>query len=108
LFSVSLRMSPKGGLDHVMVSKSLLTLSFSTSFSSSTTLFVRFSILFPWSIMISTSYSVPNCFNISGSSFGPSFFSITAIFCLTYHTYQFWIFIAAPSGVGTNSLSKVK
>jgi hypothetical protein len=52
LFSVSLRMSPNGGLDHVMVSKSLLTLSFSISFSSSTTLFVRFSILFLWSIMI--------------------------------------------------------
>ena len=33
LFSVSLRMSPKGGLDHVMGSKSLLTLSFSISFS---------------------------------------------------------------------------
>jgi endonuclease/exonuclease/phosphatase family metal-dependent hydrolase len=39
LFSVSLRMSPKGRLDHIMVSKSLLTLSFSISFSSSTTLF---------------------------------------------------------------------
>jgi hypothetical protein len=37
---------------NVMVSKSLLTLSFSISFSSSTTLFVSFSILFPWSIMI--------------------------------------------------------
>ncbi|ADI64821.1 hypothetical protein Aazo_3049 ['Nostoc azollae' 0708] len=35
-----------------MVSKSLLTLSFSICFSSSTTLFVRFSILFTWSIMI--------------------------------------------------------
>jgi hypothetical protein len=46
LFSVFLRMSPDGGLDHVMVSKSLLTLSFSICFSSSTTLFVRFSILF--------------------------------------------------------------
>ena len=45
LFSVFLRMSPKGGVDHVMVSKSLLTLSFSISFSSSTTLFLRFSIL---------------------------------------------------------------
>ena len=52
LFSVSLRMSPDGGLDHVMVSKSLLTLSFSISFSSSTTLFVSFSILSLWSIMI--------------------------------------------------------
>ena len=39
LFSVFFRMSPKGGFDHVMVSKSLLTLSFSISFSSSTTLF---------------------------------------------------------------------
>ena len=37
---------------NVMVSKSLLTLSFSICFSSSTTLFVRFSILFTWSIMI--------------------------------------------------------
>jgi hypothetical protein len=46
LFSVSLKVSPKGGLDHVMVSKSLLTSSFSMSFSSSTTLFVRFSLLF--------------------------------------------------------------
>jgi hypothetical protein len=46
-FSLFLRMSPDGGLDHVMVSKSLLTLSFSISFSSSTTLFLRFSILFP-------------------------------------------------------------
>ena len=45
LFSVFLRMSPKGGVDHVMVSKSLLTLSFSISFSSSSTLFLRFSIL---------------------------------------------------------------
>ena len=89
LFSVSLRMSPKGALDHVMVSKSLLTLSFSISFSSSTTLFLRFSILFPWSIMISTSCSVPNCFNIFQSSFGGSFFSITAIFSLTYHTCQY-------------------
>ena len=89
LFSLFLRMSPKGGWDHVMVSKSLLTLSFSISFSSSTTLFVRFSILFPWSIMISTSCSVPNCFNISQSSFGGSFFSITAIFCLSYHTCQY-------------------
>ena len=89
LFSVFLRMSPKGGLDHVMVSKSLLTLSFSISFSGSTTLFVRFSILFPWSIMISTSSSVPNCFNISLSSFGGSLFSITAIFCLSYHTCQY-------------------
>ena len=89
LFSVSLRMYPDGGLDHVMVSKSLLTLSFSISFSSSTTLFVRFSILFPWSIMISTSCSVANYFNKSLSSFGPSFFSITAIFCLTYHTCQY-------------------
>ena len=52
LFSVFLRMSPKGGLDHVMVSKSLLTLSCSISFSSSTTLFLSFSILLPWSIMI--------------------------------------------------------
>ena len=52
LFSVSLRMSPDGALDHVMVSKSLLTLSLSISFSSSTTLFVSFSILFLWSIMI--------------------------------------------------------
>ena len=47
LFSVFWRMSPDGDLDHVMVSKSLLTLSFSISFSSSTTLFVRFSILCP-------------------------------------------------------------
>jgi hypothetical protein len=39
LFSLFLRMSPKGGLDNVMVSKSLLTLSVSISFSSSTTLF---------------------------------------------------------------------
>jgi hypothetical protein len=46
LFWVFLRISPKGGLDHVMVSKSLLTSSFSMSFSSSTTLFVRFSLLF--------------------------------------------------------------
>jgi hypothetical protein len=45
LFSVFLKMSPDGGLDNVMVSKSLLTLSFSISFSSSTTLFLRFSIL---------------------------------------------------------------
>jgi hypothetical protein len=89
LFSVFWRMSPHGGLDHVMVSKSLLTLSFSICFSSSTTLFVRFSILFPWSIMISTSCSVPNCFNISGSSFGGSLFSITAIFSLSYHTCQY-------------------
>ena len=89
LFSVSLRMSPDGGLNHVMVSKCLLTLSFSISFSSSTTLFVRSSILFSWSIMISTSCSIANCFNISLSSFAPSFFSITAIFCLTYHTCQY-------------------
>ena len=89
LLSLFLRMSPDGGLDHVMVSKSLLTLSFSISFSSSTTLFVSFSILLPWSIMISTSSSVANCFNISLSSFGGSFFSITAIFCLTYHTCQY-------------------
>ena len=89
LFSVFLRMSPDGGLDHVMVSKYILTLSFSISFSSSTTLFLRFSILFPWSIMISTSCSVPNCFNISLSGFGGSFFSITAIFCLSYHTCQY-------------------
>jgi hypothetical protein len=40
--------------------------------------------------MISTSCSVPNCFNNSLSSFGPSFFSITAIFCLSYyHTCQY-------------------
>jgi hypothetical protein len=39
--------------------------------------------------MISTSCSVPNCFNISLSSFGGSFFSITAIFYLTYHTCQY-------------------
>jgi hypothetical protein len=39
LFSLFLRMSPDGGLDNVMVSKSLLTLSVSISFSSSTTLF---------------------------------------------------------------------
>jgi hypothetical protein len=39
--------------------------------------------------MISTSCSVPNCFNISGSSFGPSLFSITAIFSLSYHTCQY-------------------
>jgi hypothetical protein len=39
--------------------------------------------------MISTSCSVPNCFNIFQSSFGGSFFSITAIFSLTYHTCQY-------------------
>jgi hypothetical protein len=39
--------------------------------------------------MTSTSCSIANCFNISQSSFGGSFFSITAIFCLTYHTYQY-------------------
>jgi hypothetical protein len=39
--------------------------------------------------MISTSCSVSNCFNISLSSFGPSVFSITAIFYLTYHTCQY-------------------
>ena len=39
LFSVFFRMSGHGGLDHVMVSKSLVTLSFSISLSSSTTLF---------------------------------------------------------------------
>jgi hypothetical protein len=32
--------------------------------------------------MTSTSCSVPNCFNISLSSFGGSFFSITAIYIL--------------------------
>ena len=52
LLSLFLRMSPDGGLDHVMVSKSLLTLSFSISFSSSTTLFVRFSLLFPSSMLL--------------------------------------------------------
>jgi hypothetical protein len=39
--------------------------------------------------MISTSCSVPNFFNISLSGFGGSFFSITGIFCLTYHTCQY-------------------
>jgi hypothetical protein len=47
-----LRISPKGGLDNVMVSKFLLTLIVSISFSSSTTLFVRFSILFPSSMLL--------------------------------------------------------
>ena len=47
-----LRISPDGGLDNVIVSKFLLTLSFSISFSSSTTLFVRFSLLFPSSMLL--------------------------------------------------------
>jgi hypothetical protein len=39
--------------------------------------------------MISTSCCVPNCFNISLSSFGGSLFSINAIFCLSYHTCEY-------------------
>jgi hypothetical protein len=81
-FSVFLRMSPDGAFYNLMLSKSLLTLSFSISFSSSTTLFVSLSILFPSSIMISTSYSVANCLNISVSSFCGRFFSITACYIL--------------------------
>jgi CBS domain containing-hemolysin-like protein len=83
-FSVSLRISPNGAFHNLILSKSLLTLSFSICFSSSTTLFVSFSILFPSSIMISTSYSVANCFNISVSSFRGRFFSITTCYILPH------------------------
>src|SRR4028118_591615 len=88
-FSDFLRMSPDGGFDDVLLSKSLLAFSFPISCSSSKILEFSLIVAIACSTMISTSCSGANCIRISRSSSRGRFFSIIVIFRLECHTCQY-------------------